>query len=198
METFYLVSAVAGGTILLCQFVFSLFGGGDHDIDGSDFSDGHSDIGHVDDFDHHGNSLLVGILTFRTLVAGMTIFGLSGMAALSSGRIAPGIAFVIALTSAAGTVVVLAWVMNALHSLKAEGTARIERAIGKTGTVYLQIPGQKAGLGKVALNLQNRTVIYQAMTAHDTINTGSKIVVVNILGSDTVEVEPAVETERVA
>ena len=36
----------------------------------------------------------------------------------------------------------------------------------RRGTVYLTIPGQKAGAGKVTLCLQNRSVEYQALTPH--------------------------------
>jgi hypothetical protein len=88
--------------------------------------------------------------------------------------------------------------MNSLHKLKADGTIHIERAVGTTGTVYLRIPGQKAGTGKVTLKLQNRTVEYQAITAHDELPTGAKIVVLGVVSPDTVEVGPVPSTERAA
>jgi hypothetical protein len=42
----------------------------------------------------------------------------------------------------------------------------------------------------VTLRLQNRTVEYQALTPHDALPTGSKVVVTGVLGPDTVEVVP--------
>jgi hypothetical protein len=81
--------------------------------------------------------------------------------------------------------------MRTLHRLKADGTVRIERAVGQPGTVYLSIPGQKAGMGKVTLRLQNRTVECQAVTPNQPLATGSKIVVTAVLGPDTVEVVTA-------
>ena len=102
-----------------------------------------------------------------------------------------------AVVAGASALFVVAWIMKSLQKLRSEGTARIERAVGTTGTVYLSIPGQKSGVGKVHLNLQNRTVEYQAMTAEQPLPTGAKVVVVKVINSDTVEVAPATSTERV-
>ena len=66
----------------------------------------------------------------------------------------------------------------------------MDRAVGKGGTVYLPIPGQKAGTGKVLLNLQNRTVECQAITADKELPTGASVVVVAVISADTVEVAP--------
>ncbi|MGE3809062.1 MAG: hypothetical protein AB7K24_30735 [Gemmataceae bacterium] len=208
METFYLICAAIGGTILVCQFFLSLMGGDHHDSDGGDSHgfDADHDVeveGHDAAHDahdshdaHHGHSWLVGVLTFRTMVAGLTMFGLTGMASLSSGMGTP-LSTLVALAAAAGAIFVLAWTMQGMHKLKADGTCRVERSVGRTGTVYLTVPGSKAGRGKVTVSVQNRTVEYQAITAHgEALPTGAKIVVVNVVSTDTVEVAPAVESER--
>jgi hypothetical protein len=75
--------------------------------------------------------------------------------------------------------------------LRAEGTARIGRALGSPATVYLRIPANRSGAGKIQLNLQNRTMEYEAVTSGDEIPTGAKVTVVGIVASDTVEVRPA-------
>jgi hypothetical protein len=71
------------------------------------------------------------------------------------------------------------------------------RTVGQCGTVYLPIPGQKSGRGKVQINLQNRTMEYPAVTAQDSLPTGSKVVVVGVIGSDTIEVLPDPRAEKV-
>ncbi len=81
--------------------------------------------------------------------------------------------------------------MRTLHQLKSDGTVRIQRAVGQNGTVYLSIPGQRSGAGKVTLCLQNRTVECQAVTPYQPLPTGSKVVVTAVVGPDTVEVAPA-------
>jgi len=162
-ETLYLLCAVAGGTLLLCQFLLGLLGfGHDHDTGDDVHADGHDTHGDPGDHDTHGG-WFVGVLTF--LVAG------------------------------GATLFAVAWLMRTLHRLKADGTVRIERAVGANGTVYVTIPGEKAGVGKVTLSLQDRTVEYQAVTPHQQpLPTGAKIVVTAVIGPDTVEVTPATET----
>ena len=192
METLYTVCAVAGGTLVVCQFLMGLIGAGHHDADGG-MDDVSHEVGHDHDTGHdagHGHSWIIGVLTMRTLVAALTCFGLVGLAGVARDWDAP-LTLLVALAAGAGAMALVAGLMRALHKLKAEGTARIERAVGTSGTVYLKIPAHKAGVGKVQLNLQNRTVEYQAVTARDELPTGAKIVVVAIVGADTVEVAPA-------
>ena len=55
---------------------------------------------------------------------------------------------------------------------EAEGTVRINRALGAEATVYLRIPGNRQGAGKIQINLQNRTMEYLAVTLGDAIPTG--------------------------
>ncbi|HKI36372.1 MAG TPA: hypothetical protein VKA46_31230 [Gemmataceae bacterium] len=222
LHNVFLVCFLLGGTVMLLQFLLSLFGlgghhdvGGDgHDIGGPELHDmgghdapGHDAPGHDapsdDGHDGHGHAphhagpsnWLVGVLTFRTLVAALTFFGLAGLAA-SQGTRDPWLVLAVALAAGAGAMFLVAWVMRSLARLNAEGTARIERAVGKSGTVYLTVPGNKEGVGKVQLNLQNRTVECQAVTAHPTLANGTKIVVTAVIGRDTVEVAPAPETEK--
>ena len=92
---------------------------------------------------------------------------------------------------AAGFIAMLtvAVLMNFLDSLRADGTVRIEQALGLHGHVYLTIPGQRRGAGEVTLTIQNRTMEYQAVSAAGEIPTGSKVIVVDITNPDTVEVE---------
>lgn len=192
-ETIYLICAAVGATLLLCQFVLGLVGIGDHhDADaGHDFHD-HGDHGH-DTHDAQA-SWFVGVLTFRSLVAALTFFGLAGLASTVNFQQEPPLALAIALASGGGALFAVAYIMRLLSRLKSDGTVRIERAVGQRGTVYLTIPGQKGGAGKVTLNLQNRTVEYQAVTPHQQLPTGARIVVTAVLSPDTVEVIPATDS----
>jgi membrane protein implicated in regulation of membrane protease activity len=202
----YSVSAVVGGTVLLCQFVMTLLGLG-HDLPSDlpddvphDFSFGHDggDAGHdvSHDTTHHESSF-IRMLTFRTLVAAMTFFGLAGLAG-GSAELPGELTLVVALAAGVAAMYVVHWLMRTLQRLKADGTVRIERALGRAGTVYLRIPASKSGAGKIQLNVQNRTMEYEAMTSHEPLPVGTKVVVVNVLGPDTVEVEPVLEPERTA
>jgi hypothetical protein len=210
MDTVFLICAVLGGTVLVCQFAMTLMGMGDSHGDfgsGHDFgggADAHDFGGH--DAGHHGgtehghadhggkdfSTWLFGVITFRTVVAALTFFGLAGKAALSSGM-EPVPTMLIALGSGAAALYVVHFLMQSLHRLRSDGTVQIERSVGEPGTVYLTIPGAGAGLGKIHINLQNRLVELQASTAKDRLPTGAKVVVTRVIGPDTVEVEPLAE-----
>jgi hypothetical protein len=187
METIFLVCATLGGTLLVCQVLLSLLGlGHHHEIGGEHLA--HAGDHHDSSADHgHRESWFISILTFRTVVAALAVFGLAGLTASAEEFDGPA-TLIIALAAAAGVVALLAFMMQSLQNLRSDGTVRIERAVGKVGTVYLPIPAEKAGPGKVVLKLQNRTVEYQAVTAREALATGDKVVVVAVVSPDTLEV----------
>jgi hypothetical protein len=208
LNTLFDVCAVLGGTLLGCQLLLSLLGmghhhelGGEgHDFGGHDAGD-HGAGGHDT---HHGGhdsehqahtSWFVGLLTFRTVVVALVFFGLAGRAA-NAAEAEPAVSLLAALGAGAAALFVVAWMMKSLYRLRSDGTVRIDRALGCSGTVYLSIPAHKAGPGKVLLNVQNRTVEYQAVTAHEALPAGAAVTVLAVLGPDTVEVSPATSPER--
>jgi membrane protein implicated in regulation of membrane protease activity len=193
METVFLVCAAVGGTLLLCQLLLALLGLGPHDVDHEhDF--GHD---HEQDVDHdHAASWYVGILTFRGVTSALTFFGLGGLAASEASLEFP-LPLAIAVASGLGVLVLIAWIMKNLQRLKADGTVRIDRAIGKTGTVYLSVPGNQTGAGKVTVKLQNRTVEYLAVTRQEPLAPGTPIQVVAVVSPNTVEVIPVPQAQRI-
>jgi hypothetical protein len=140
-------------------------------------------------------SWFISAFTFRSVVAATTFFGLGGMAGSAEGW-NPATTFLIALAAGGGALFMVATLMQTLKRLKSEGTVRMERAVGEGGTVYLPIPGGKAGVGKVLLKLQNRTVECQAITAQADLAVGAKIMVVSLVSPDTVEVVSATEANK--
>lgn len=200
MAILFLICAGAGGTLLLLQFLASLVGfGGD---DGGDGHDGHVDAADHGGHDgHHGHdaadgdhdaggsvsSWLFSVLSFKSIVTALTFFGLGGMAALSY-KLDELQAFGVALGCGLLALYAVGLLMRSLYSLKADGTIRIDRAVGRTGTVYLKVPALRSGAGKVTLTLQNRSVEYQAVTAGAELPTGSRVVVVAVHRPDTLEV----------
>ncbi len=181
MDTAFLVCAILGGTLLVCELLAGMLGlGVEHDID----------VDHdTDHGDGHGNSLF-GVLTVRTATAAVLFFGLGGLSALYYGTNEAG-AFGVALGSGALALYLVAAAMKGLKRLKSDGTVRMDRAVGCLGTVYLRVPGSRSGAGKVHLKLQNRTVECLAVTSGDEIPTGRPVQVVSIVSPDTVEVAAA-------
>lgn len=218
MELMFIICAALGGTVMVAQFILSLAGVGIHDgIDGGGFdhdaggdessgnldaehavldpAGGHAGHDHADHDHAHGSTWFFGVITFRAVIAAITFFGLAGMAATRFEFEVPQ-PFLIALASGAAALYGVHFLMLSLHKLKADGTQRIERAIGGEGVVYLSIPAHGAGPGKIHLTLQNRLVELAATTAGERLPTGTRVVVVGIHGSDEVQVERAPEIAR--
>src|SRR5262249_11884699 len=97
----------------------------------------------------------------------------------------------LATALAAGAVALFGvhWMMRTIYRLRVDGTARIERTVGQTGTVYLRIPGKLAGPGKVHVTVDNRLLEYEAMTASEPLPSGALVRVLRIVGPETLEVE---------
>jgi hypothetical protein len=193
----YTICAVLGGTVLVCQVLLGFLGMGHHgDLGGGHDFGGHGGDLHVGHHDDGHATSLARLLTFRTVVAAVAFFGLGGRAAGEAG-FDPAQTLALAVVAGGGALLLVAWLMRSLGRLQADGSVRIARAVGHSGTVYLPIPAQKTGAGKVLLNLQNRTMEYAAVTSADALPLGSKVVVVAVVGSDTVEVILAPTAEKV-
>jgi hypothetical protein len=190
MVAFYLVCFLIGGTLLVVLFLLGLLGLGHlHEFDLHDLHDaGH---GGLDGHEGEGN-WFTGMLTVRTLVAALTFFGLGGLAAWR--QFGPELwpaTLAVAVAAGGGALMLVGSLMRWLRRQTASGTVHIGRAVGQPATVYLTVPGQKAGAGKVTVCVQNRTMEYQAVTPDQELPTGARVVVVGVVNGDTVEVVPA-------
>ena len=83
----------------------------------------------------------------------------------------------------------VAWLMRVLYRLDVQGNVRIEHCIGETGIVYLSIPANQEGAGKVTVSVQNRSMEYAAITENEAIATGTRVEVVGIKDSETLLVK---------
>ena len=82
----------------------------------------------------------LGVLTFRSVAAALTFFGLTGLTSAVNLQHEPGLSLVLALAGGAAALFGVAYLMRTLHRLKSDGTIHIERAVGQSGTVYLTVP----------------------------------------------------------
>ena len=150
---------------------------------------------HAGPVTHEGSTWLFSVISFRTVVAAMAFFGLTGLAAQAAEASATTTLGVASLAGVGAMYAVYA-MMQGMRALRAEGTVRIYRTLGQQATVYLRIPPDNSGAGKIQINLQNRTVEYLAQTPGQAIPTGATVVVTEVLGSDIVQVQPVLESER--
>jgi hypothetical protein len=189
-HTIYLVCAIAGCTLVGLQVLLQVLGiFGDLDADAGDADvDVDTDVDH-DGVDGHGN-LFFGILSFKALCAFAGIFGLVGLMLIDSdismvGRVAA------ACGSGAVGMLLVAWMMRGISRLQASGSLDIRNAVGKSGTVYLPIPGQNGGRGKVTLTIQGRSIELPAHTEGEAIESGKRVTVVSVESDESVKVVPA-------
>ncbi len=138
----------------------------------------------------HDSTTLFRVLTFRTVVAALVFFGLAGLAAESAELASPR-PLMLALASGAAAMYSVFYLMQSLGRLRADGTERIGAAVGREALVYLSIPAARAGAGKIHLTMQNRTLEYQATTAGAALPTGTRVIVVEVVGPSAVEVVAA-------
>jgi hypothetical protein len=165
-------------------------GASDTHADGDGTQNGDDQHGTAD----HGSSRLFAMLSFRGMIAAMAFFGIGGLTAQAADLPVPTV-MLIAVGCGAAAMYGVYWVMQTLASLQAEGTVRIGRAIGEPATVYLRIPAARAGAGKIQINLQNRTMEYEAVTEGEALPAGARVTVVGVVNPDTVEVRPSASTE---
>lgn len=201
MTTLFLLCAVVGGTILICQFVLTVVGlGGEHGLDlshdvahdfatdsghaaGGDQDSGH-DAGH-----QHGSSWVFAAISFRTLVAAITFFGLIGSAAQQAQQ-PVGVQLLLAIAAGIGAMYGVHWLIRSIGRLGQDATLRVKSALGQEGTVYVPIAGDNGQAGKIQLKVQNRLVEFEAVTGiQELLATGTKVRVVGMTGN-VLEVEP--------
>lgn len=201
LDTLFLFAAIIGGTVMVCQFLMTMLGLGD---DGADFGD--ADVGAPTDLDidgdHHtpihqaadadvdrpGSSALFQVLSFRTIVAAVTFFGLGGAWSSSSGHGAVP-SLVVATAVGFAAMYGMYWLMRTIYGFQSSGNVDIRNAIGQAAKIYVPVPAAGGGKGKATVTLQGRTMEYEAITDEtELIKTGEDVIIDNIVSSDVVKV----------
>lgn len=160
LQQVYFCIAVPATLILLIQTVLAIFGGdADADVD-------------VDIADASLTPFL-----FRGVIA---FFAIGGWTGLCVGAASLDTAWVILISVAAGALAasVVILLLRSAMKLKESGNLDYANAVGKTAKVYLMIPPQRKGAGKVTLTLQDRFVEAEAVTDDDeALDTGETVTV---------------------
>ncbi len=175
MTTLYWICLLLGGGIVVLQFGASLLGL-DHDAPHDGFGHGPASEG-------------LQLFSLRALSAGVAFFGVGGLAGLRLGW--PGFLAVGAgLAAGAAAAVGVSVVMRGMQKLEGDQTFRLATAVGQSGEVYLGIPGQRSGVGKIHITLQERLVELEAVTPEDELPTGTRVLVIDTIAPATVIVVP--------
>ncbi len=161
---------------------------------GADAGDGGIDTDFDTGFDSETADATVdggtNLYTFRNLVNFCLGFGWSAILLQERIQSVPWLIIVSVLVGIALVALVM-YLFKWLSGMQQSGNINLfKAAVGCNGSVYLTIPGQRAGEGKVQLSINNSVREYSAVTDGDTLRTGAQIRVVEVLSPDTVLVEP--------
>ena len=195
ISTVFIVCASFGGAILIVQLLLSLVGiGVDADLDldapdvDADLSAGDTDhqISHGGD-NHHPFDFLLRYFSLRSIVAGSTFFGLGGLLGLSL-QCGPGISAGIGIILALIAIYALNSLYRLIAKFQSDGSINAKTLVGAHGQVYLKIPGDGEGHGRVLVTQQERTMEYEAVTPGPALVPGTEILVTAVVSENLVEV----------
>ena len=167
-------------------------GGADGDMSGGDFdsSDG-SDASDID-YGDGSNPSDVGTLNFFTvqgIITFLCVFGWAGIVTYTLTKIAI-IAVVVGFVRGLAAMYGVAKLMQLSRKLAQNGTLNVRNLLGANGTVYLVIPANGMGKGKVNVTSGERLVEYDAMTdGNETLPDGTQIRVIDIRSDNVLVVE---------
>lgn len=170
-------TGLASTAVLLVQIILLIIGfaaGSFGDADGFD-TDFDGDI----DADDLGGSG-IGWFTIKGLVAFFSIGSWTGFAMDVSGC-HEALTICISLLTGVIALVGVGLLYRAMNKLQSNGILNLKNAIGKEAEVYLTIPANNSGVGKVTLEVQDRLIEVNARTNKDcSIPTGSTVKVVSV------------------
>ncbi len=180
---------LSASLVFVIQSVMTFLGlGGDTDldaggIDGIDTIDGDVDPGSFD-ADPGMN-----LYTFRNLINFLLGFGWSAIL-LQDSINSTALLLIISVLVGVGLVVLVMYLFKWLYGMQSSGNINVfESAVGCQGKVYLTIPGQRKGQGKVQISINNAIREYDALTEGDDLPTGTSINVVEVIDASTLLVE---------
>ena len=163
----------------------------DTDVPG-DLADGSVDVGGGPDAGGHEAahpSTGMNLLTFRNFVNFLIGFGWTAIL-LKDAVPATGLRLLIAFLVGAVLVFLVMLLFNWLTHMLESGNINVYKsAVDCQGTVYLTIPGERAGEGKVQITINNAVREYAALTDGPTLKTGTRIRVVDVVSPTTLLVE---------
>lgn len=175
LKTYWFI-AIPVSIIFLIQTVMTFMGVDSSDGLSADF-----------DGDFHGDTPFQ-LFSLRNLVNFLLGFSWSGISFYSS---ISNKAILITVSVVVGVLFLFLFflIIRQLQKLAEDNSFKIEETLNKTAEVYLKIPGEKSGLGKVMISIRGSVRELNAMTEGPTISSGSLIRVIKIESGNILIVE---------
>ncbi|MBQ9309481.1 MAG: NfeD family protein [Bacteroidales bacterium] len=131
----------------------------------------------------------INLYTFRNFINFILGFGWTAILLKDSIKSKTVLIIVAALVGVALVAIVM-YLFKLLASMQQSGNIDVAKmAVGCTGKVYIPIPAERGGTGKVQITISNAVREYIALTDGDAIKTDTPIKVVEVLNDNTLLVE---------
>lgn len=200
MQVFW-ACAIAATVVFVVQNLLMLLGIGDMDSDvdadvSTDF-DVHTDFDGADadissgHSGHEGTLGSAGIFSLFTLRNFINFFLGFGWGGISFAPVIPNKGLLILVAFLCGLLFVAVFVLmfRAIMRLEKNGAFRISDCVGQVASVYLRIPANHTGAGKVQISVNGSVHELNAFTDGDFIPTGARVRVTKIIDAGSLLVE---------
>lgn len=179
--------AIFASIVVLIQTILSFAGTGDVDTGDADVDFDADTDASADSMDHAGTMHLLSIRNVFYFLLGFGWTGISLWNTITN-RIVLGI---VAALVGCLFVAIFLFLFRQMMKLQSNGAFNIEDSVGRVCDVYLRIPANNQGLGKVQISFNGSVQELDARTAGDQISSGAKVRVLRVIDKKVLEVEPA-------
>lgn len=156
----------------------------------ADIDSGDADVDFSTDTDSLDDAGSMHLLSIRNIFYFLLGFGWTGVSLWNTieNRILLAAAAVLVGCS---FVALFLWLFRQMMKLQSNGAFDINDSVGKVCDVYLRIPAEAQGLGKVQISLGGSVQELDARTTGAQIPSGAKVRVLRVIDKNVLEVEPA-------
>ncbi|MCY6485320.1 hypothetical protein OW763_13350 [Clostridium aestuarii] len=177
-EKFFWSLAIPFTALFIIQMVMIIMGI-DNDIDVPNMND-NIDIPDMNDgIDVNFENVPLKLVSFRNLVIFFTIFSWAGITGSRHGY-SKALTILLAIALGIAVIVILSSVYKLIFKLTESGNMDLKNAVGSVGQVYLTIPANRGGSGKIQVIFQSALREMPAITYGQKLKTGTKVVVVGV------------------
>lgn len=174
LTTFWYI-AIPVSLIFLAQAALTLLAGGDADVHTD------TDIGHVDS--------PMELFTLRNLINFLLGFSWGGICFYSTID-NKNLLVIAALAVGVIFVTLFFYIIQQIKKLEENNVFDYQNVIGQKAEVYLRIPGKQHGKGKINVSYNGAMHELDAVSDHETIATGDKVLILEVLPDQVLLVKP--------
>jgi len=179
--------AIFASIVVLIQTTMSFIGTGDVDTGDADVDFDADTDADADSLDHAG---AMHLLSIRNVFYFLLGFGWTGV---SLWKTIPNLVLLGVVAAAVGClfVAIFLFLFRQMMKLQSNGAFDINESVGRVCDVYLRIPANNQGLGKVQISFNGSVQELDARTSGEQIMSGAKVRILRVIDKKVLEVEPA-------